>query len=118
MTGSLDGLLRVHQPHDRGFTASDLLLEVQLQGPILQLELGNFASYALTCFRLVLGQLQVSNYVLSIQTWRATVGNFASSQAGHLPAHKLGERAGDCLHAAEHSVTARTGKISCQHGHR
>ena len=46
VTGSFHGCLRVHQPHGRDYSADDLLLEAQLQAPILQLELGNFAAYS------------------------------------------------------------------------
>ncbi len=44
ITGSLQGVLRVYQPHGQGFSIEDLLLEVQLSAPILQLELGTFTS--------------------------------------------------------------------------
>ncbi|KAL0044614.1 hypothetical protein WJX82_002814 [Trebouxia sp. C0006] len=44
ITGSLQGVLRVYQPHGQGFSVEDLLLEVQLPAPVLQLELGTFTS--------------------------------------------------------------------------
>jgi hypothetical protein len=43
VTGSLQGMLRVHVPHGRGFHAEDCLLETKLEGGILQLEAGRFA---------------------------------------------------------------------------
>lgn len=41
ITGSLQGVLRVHQPK-QGYTIEDILLETQLDGSILQLAAGNF----------------------------------------------------------------------------
>ena len=44
ITGSLRGILRMYQPRQQGFSIEDLLLESQLQAPILQLELGTFTA--------------------------------------------------------------------------
>jgi hypothetical protein len=43
ITGSLQGMLRVHQPRGREHKAEDCLLEAQLEAGILQLEAGRFA---------------------------------------------------------------------------
>jgi Bardet-Biedl syndrome 9 protein len=43
ITGSLQGKLRVHLPHQRGFKEEDALLELQLEAAILQLEAGRFS---------------------------------------------------------------------------
>lgn len=42
ITGSIQGVLRVHQPHQQGYHIEDILLEVQLDSSILQLAAGNF----------------------------------------------------------------------------
>lgn len=42
VTGSLQGVLRVHLPHQRGYHVEDMLLETELEGSILQLAAGNF----------------------------------------------------------------------------
>jgi Bardet-Biedl syndrome 9 protein len=42
VTGSLQGVLRVHQPHQQGYNIEDILLEAQLDSSILQLAAGNF----------------------------------------------------------------------------
>lgn len=42
VTGSLQGVLRVHQPHQQGYHIEDILLETQLDSSILQLAAGNF----------------------------------------------------------------------------
>jgi hypothetical protein len=47
VTGSLQGVLRVHAPHGRGYHPEDLLLETTLEAGILQLEAGRFAGCAL-----------------------------------------------------------------------
>lgn len=44
ITGSLQGILRIYQPRQLGFSIEDLLIESQLQAPILQLELGTFTA--------------------------------------------------------------------------
>ena len=44
ITGSLQGILRMYQPRQQGFSIEDLLIECQLQAPILQLELGTFTA--------------------------------------------------------------------------
>lgn len=44
ITGSLQGILRIYQPRQQGFSIEDLLLETQLQAPILQLDLGTFTA--------------------------------------------------------------------------
>ena len=43
VTGSLQGVLRVHKPHGRDYRVEDCLLEVQLEAGILQLAVGRFA---------------------------------------------------------------------------
>lgn len=48
ITGSLQGVLRVHQPHQQGYHIEDILLEAQLDSSILQLAAGNFLGYV-TC---------------------------------------------------------------------
>lgn len=45
ITGSLQGVLRVHQPHQQGYHIEDILLEAQLDSSILQLAAGNFMGY-------------------------------------------------------------------------
>jgi hypothetical protein len=47
ITGSIQGVLRVHQPHQQGYHIEDILLEAQLDSSILQLATGNFLGYAL-----------------------------------------------------------------------
>jgi len=42
--GSFQGILRIFQPKQKGFKADDLLLEQELDGPILQLGAGYFLS--------------------------------------------------------------------------
>ncbi|KAF8061317.1 bbs9 [Scenedesmus sp. PABB004] len=42
VTGSLAGVLRVHQPHGRGYHVEDVLLEAELEGSVLQLAAGRF----------------------------------------------------------------------------
>eukprot|EP00899_Mesostigma_viride_P000204 jgi/Mesvir1/10184/Mv16992-RA.1 len=42
ITGSFQGMLRIYHPKDNEFRVEDLLLETQLEGPILQLEAGFF----------------------------------------------------------------------------
>jgi hypothetical protein len=42
ITGSLQGMLRVHLPHQRGYHIEDMLLETELESSILQLAAGNF----------------------------------------------------------------------------
>lgn len=44
ITGSLQGQLRVFLPTGQAFKPDDLLLEQQLEHPILQLEAGRFSS--------------------------------------------------------------------------
>ena len=44
VTGSLQGILRIYRPRQQEFSIEDLLLEAQLQAPILQLELGSFTA--------------------------------------------------------------------------
>lgn len=46
VTGSLQGVLRVHKPHGRGFRPEDCLLEAQLEAGILQIKAGRFAGCA------------------------------------------------------------------------
>lgn len=48
VTGSLQGVLRVHQPHQQGYHIEDILLEAQLDSSILQLAAGNFLGCVLT----------------------------------------------------------------------
>ncbi len=45
MTGSFSGLLRIYKPQKNKFQVADLLLEQQLEQPILQIELGRFMAY-------------------------------------------------------------------------
>jgi len=45
ITGSLQGVIRVHQPHQQGYHIEDILLEAQLDSSILQLAAGNFLGY-------------------------------------------------------------------------
>lgn len=47
ITGSIQGVLRVHQPHQQGYHIEDILLEAQLDSSILQLAAGNFLGYVL-----------------------------------------------------------------------
>lgn len=42
VTGSLQGVLRVHQPHQAGCQIEDILLEAELGSSILQVAAGNF----------------------------------------------------------------------------
>lgn len=42
VTGSLQGILRVHHPAEAGFRIEDLLLEQDLGAPILQVSIGRF----------------------------------------------------------------------------
>lgn len=42
VTGSLQGMLRVHYPRQSSFRIEDLLLEQDLGTPILQLAIGRF----------------------------------------------------------------------------
>eukprot|EP01064_Diplonema_japonicum_P016658 TRINITY_DN24663_c0_g1_i1.p1 TRINITY_DN24663_c0_g1~~TRINITY_DN24663_c0_g1_i1.p1 ORF type:complete len:838 (+),score=128.30 TRINITY_DN24663_c0_g1_i1:34-2547(+) len=42
VTGSFQGILRVYQPKQKGYKADDLLLEQELDGPVLQLAAGRF----------------------------------------------------------------------------
>lgn len=42
VSGSLQGMLRVHMPHEEGYRIEDILLETELEGSILQLAAGNF----------------------------------------------------------------------------
>ncbi|KAJ9470991.1 Protein pthb1-like protein [Diplonema papillatum] len=46
VVGSFQGVLRIYHPRQKGFKADDLLLEQQLDGPILQLATGRFSSNA------------------------------------------------------------------------
>eukprot|EP00898_Chlorokybus_atmophyticus_P007860 jgi/Chlat1/8075/Chrsp75S07540 len=46
ITGSLEGMLRVFKPQQRDFRVEDLLLEVELPLPILQLAVGRFSAAA------------------------------------------------------------------------
>lgn len=48
VTGSLQGVLRVHQPHQQRYHIEDILLEAQMDSSILQLAAGNFLGYVLT----------------------------------------------------------------------
>jgi hypothetical protein len=50
ITGSLQGVLRVHQPHQQGYHIEDILLEAQLDSSILQLAAGNFMGYVAVLF--------------------------------------------------------------------
>jgi hypothetical protein len=45
ITGSLQGVLRVHQPHQQEYHIEDILLEAQLDSGILQLAAGNFLGW-------------------------------------------------------------------------
>ncbi len=45
VTGSLQGMLRIYHPMERDFKVEHLLLEADLQQPILQLEAGPYSSY-------------------------------------------------------------------------
>uniref|UniRef100_A0A383VDZ0 PTHB1 N-terminal domain-containing protein n=1 Tax=Tetradesmus obliquus TaxID=3088 RepID=A0A383VDZ0_TETOB len=49
ITGSLQGMLRVHLPHQRGYHVEDMLLETELEGSILQLAAGNFLGSSSIC---------------------------------------------------------------------
>ena len=51
VTGSFSGVLRIYAPRSREFKVEDLLLEIGLGAPILQLECGRFTSCA-PCFSL------------------------------------------------------------------
>lgn len=42
ITGSLQGVLRVHLPHRQDCKVEDILLEQELEAAILQLEAGRF----------------------------------------------------------------------------
>ena len=44
MVGSLNGVLRIFTPKKDGFKAEDLMLELQMDSPILQMEAGQFVS--------------------------------------------------------------------------
>lgn len=44
IVGSYHGILRIYSPKEAQFKAEDLMLEVQLQQPILQVESGKFIS--------------------------------------------------------------------------
>ena len=48
VTGSLDGILRIFYPTHGNFDPADLLLEQQLDGPVLQLAIGRFSSASAT----------------------------------------------------------------------
>lgn len=54
ITGSFQGVLRVHLPHERGFKPEDALLELQLDAPILQLAAGCFLGCVLGLIGLAL----------------------------------------------------------------
>lgn len=43
--GSLQGVLRIFSPTEKGYKAEDSLLEQNLEKPILQLAVGNFVPY-------------------------------------------------------------------------
>jgi hypothetical protein len=45
VTGSFQGMLRIYNPRERDFKIEDLMLEQNLEEPILQLEAGYFSSY-------------------------------------------------------------------------
>ncbi|WIA14131.1 hypothetical protein OEZ85_002674 [Tetradesmus obliquus] len=49
ITGSLQGVLRVHLPHQRGYHVEDMLLETELERSILQLAAGNFLGSSSIC---------------------------------------------------------------------
>lgn len=42
VVGSLSGMLRIYKPQKNNYYPTDLLLEKQLEAPILQLEIGKF----------------------------------------------------------------------------
>lgn len=63
ITGSLQGVLRVHQPHQQGYSIEDILLEAQLNSSILQLAAGNFLGGTSLCLA-VLHPRKLSVYTL------------------------------------------------------
>lgn len=42
ITGNFGGMLRIYYPRQTGYKIDDLMLEQQLEQPILQLEAGRF----------------------------------------------------------------------------
>ena len=45
LTGSFQGMLRIYHPKQSGQQVDDLMLETNLDAPILQLSVGRFAPY-------------------------------------------------------------------------
>lgn len=46
VTGSFSGTVRVYAPKERDYKVDDLLLEVDLKWPVIQLEVGRFVGHA------------------------------------------------------------------------
>ena len=44
VTGSFQGMLRIYNPKERDFKVEDLMLEQNLEEPIIQVEVGHFTS--------------------------------------------------------------------------
>lgn len=48
VTGSHAGILRIYLPGQKGYRIDDLIIEEQLEYPILQIEIGYFITYVYT----------------------------------------------------------------------
>lgn len=64
IVGSLHGTLRIFQPKQKGFRPDDLLLEQELDGPILQLAAGRFLSTSQNLLIAVLNPKKLAVYIV------------------------------------------------------
>jgi|AntAceMinimDraft_5_1070358.scaffolds.fasta_scaffold30221_2 Bardet-Biedl syndrome 9 protein len=65
VTGSFSGLVRVHAPKDRDYKVDDLVLEMDLKVPIIQVEVGRFVSHAGKTSLAVLHPRKLAVYTLA-----------------------------------------------------
>jgi len=83
VTGSLEGLLRVHEPNESRDTVAACLLEVQFDAPILQVEVGslNTDNDKDVNGLFILHPLKLAVY--SIQTRAVSLGSPSSAESHH-----------------------------------
>ena len=112
--GSLDGLLRIFHPSRSNYDAADLLLEQELNAPVLQLMLGRFSSASATMELAVLHPRTLVVYRV-VSDYDAETGKARECRLEQKYMHNLGQ---DGLHfTACNMVTGSFGRDNNrQHG--
>lgn len=97
ITGSFQGFLRIYNPGQSGYRIDDLILEQQLEAPILQIEAGRFVAYALPCSLLTCARDVHPTSSSLCQELAAPVAGGAASAQARCVQRQLGGAFRSCL---------------------